>query len=351
MAKKYFARANTSDGCINLIENNLNGMNVCTLSGRSVTVKNAVMMRVAEQFEASGAETEYVMSPFETGMCEAVIFRDCKCAVADGDVYAGGTPCDTDACLKLRYAEIGGERETELKMLREQSLQNLYASFANAKKIHDEWEKIYTENMDCDRLNAYGNGIIAQIFLGSTDGKSKPDVYRRFFGASTDDGSVNYIDNLTEGAERRFFIKGRPGTGKSTFLKRFAKTAEEAGCSAEIYYCSFDKNSLDMVIVPELEVCVFDSTSPHEMYPTRAGDTVLDFYEEGGLRGTDEKFSAELEYVRKRYMLKIAEGRAHLRLAGIYGKEREYYYSRIINPDEISRTADKILRGLQKTLD
>ena len=62
---------------------------------------------------------------------------------------------------------------------------------------------------------------------------------------------MNHIQDLTEGF-KRYMIKGRPGTGKSTLLKELAKKSETLGYDTEIYHCSFDPQSLDMVLIQSL---------------------------------------------------------------------------------------------------
>ena len=56
-----------------------------------------------------------------------------------------------------------------------------------------------------------------------------------------------------------------------------------------------------MVVCRELSVCVFDSTSPHEKFPSLTNDSILDFYKNSGLEGVDEKLEAKLNDVKLRY--------------------------------------------------
>jgi hypothetical protein len=35
-----------------------------------------------------------------------------------------------------------------------------------------------------------------------------------------------------------------------------------------------------MLLFPELNLCIFDSIAPHEYFPSRDGDEVIDMYEE-----------------------------------------------------------------------
>ena len=105
---------------------------------------------------------------------------------------------------------------------------------------------------------------------------------------------------------------GPSGCGKSTFLKKLSCALTENGYTIEQYYCSFDPYSLDMVVCREMGVCVFDSTAPHEKFPEREGDIILDFYEESGLGGIDEKYALELGKVKNSYDAIIKEINANL---------------------------------------
>ncbi len=78
---------------------------------------------------------------------------------------------------------------------------------------------------------------------------------------------------------RLYIIKGGPGTGKSTFMKRLGARAEREGMDVEYYRCSSDPESLDGVIIPCLRCAVIDGTAPHTtdpVYPA-AADSILNF--------------------------------------------------------------------------
>lgn len=104
----------------------------------------------------------------------------------------------------------------------------------------------------------------------------------KFFAASnTKDGFVSYFDNIfgSDKVDRLYIIKGGPGVGKSTFMKKVGKTAEEKGFSCEYFYCSSDPESLDGIIVKEKRAAVIDGTNPHAVEPTMAGvrEIIIDF--------------------------------------------------------------------------
>ena len=84
-----------------------------------------------------------------------------------------------------------------------------------------------------------------------------------FLGANTPNGFVSRFDNLYYPEEGWFayIIKGGPGTGKSTLMKRLAKEANLKNVKTELIYCSSDPSSLDAVIFPELKKSELETTS------------------------------------------------------------------------------------------
>ena len=76
-----------------------------------------------------------------------------------------------------------------------------------------------------------------------------------------------------------YIIKGGPGTGKSSFLRRVSAYAREKGWTVDDYLCSSDSNSLDGVLIYEKGIALLDGTSPHTMDPILPGatDQILNF--------------------------------------------------------------------------
>lgn len=66
--------------------------------------------------------------------------------------------------------------------------------------------------------------------------------------------------------DRIFVLKGGPGTGKSTLIKRVADFAKSKGGGARLYHCSSDINSLDGAVIKigEKRFAIIDGTAPHE---------------------------------------------------------------------------------------
>lgn len=94
-----------------------------------------------------------------------------------------------------------------------------------------------------------------------------------FLGANSPLGFFSLFDNLYNPEEGWFcyILKGGPGTGKSSLMKKIAVRAVESGLNPELIYCPSDPNSLDAVIINEKKVSIVDGTAPHAMDPIYPG--------------------------------------------------------------------------------
>lgn len=98
-------------------------------------------------------------------------------------------------------------------------------------------------------------------------------TYGSFLGANTPQGFVSFFDELYNPYRscKAFIIKGGPGTGKSTFMKKLDQAAIENDLERELVYCSSDPDSLDGIILPEKGISFADGTSPHVLEPKFPG--------------------------------------------------------------------------------
>ena len=70
--------------------------------------------------------------------------------------------------------------------------------------------------------------------------------------------------------KKRYIIKGRPGTGKSSFIRKAARCAETKGRRVVYYPCASDPDSLDGVII-DGTIALLDGTAPHLYEPRIPG--------------------------------------------------------------------------------
>ncbi len=95
------------------------------------------------------------------------------------------------------------------------------------------------------------------------------NVQMRFFAAANSYGGfISYFDSVfsSRDFDRIYTLKGGPGTGKSSFMKRVSSIFFKAGCSTEEIVCSSDPKSLDGVIISfgGKKIAIIDGTAPHE---------------------------------------------------------------------------------------
>lgn len=94
--------------------------------------------------------------------------------------------------------------------------------------------------------------------------------YCYFLGGTSPNGfKTRFGDVVFDTDYRTYIIKGGPGTGKSSLMKRLAKAFPDA--EKEFYYCSSDPNSLDAVVFTQSRIAFVDGTAPHTFDPEFPG--------------------------------------------------------------------------------
>jgi len=319
MALKYFTESNSAAGYINLQDDNLTGiLQIYHLQSPDGKLVDRLLKDLLLQLPKE-ALPELIYSAFNPEYLAGIILREQEVAFTSGErvpqnaqvlalanLYNG-------SILKKNQPQIN---ELQLKM-REQ-YKKMYMHLNAALLIHDEWESIYIDRLDRVKADNFKKDFLVRLFNGDIPpSKGKSHVVSRFFGASTPSGLVDFIPELTAGL-RRILIKGRPGSGKSTLMRAVLAKAVELGYDADVYYCSLDPKSLDMVVIPELNFCIFDATAPHEYEPSFAADEVVDTYKEFIKPGTDERWATVIMAIEAKYNNQIRQARIAMKAGHEY---------------------------------
>lgn len=136
-----------------------------------------------------------------------------------------------------------------------------------------------------------------------------------FLGANTPRGFYSLYDGFVRAEDGDFLwvLKGGPGCGKSSFMRRIGEAAARAGLDVEYVRCSGDARSLDGVYIPALHTAYADGTAPHVLEPPYpgAGGAYLDlsrFYDTAAMRAR----LGEIADRSRAYKAKYAEAYALL---------------------------------------
>jgi hypothetical protein len=358
----YYAGGNTAKGFYDLFESNMQGLeNIYLLKGGPATGKSTMMKKLADAWKKQGYTIERIHCSSDNDSLDGFIIPTLHFGIFDATaphVLEPKAPGAIEQYVNLGVAwdktKLKGNKDdiVELQSQISTSFKSAYDCFADGLHLHDYLEEIYINEMDFDKANQVTDELIQKILLDKTSFYGNGIVRHRFFGASTPEGVVDFIPSITEELTKRYFIKGRAGTGKSTLLKKVATNAEESGFDVEMYHCGFDPESIDMVVIRELGVCVFDSTDPHEYFPERQGDEIVDLYEQTITPGTDEKYESDITYYTKRYKQRMKDGITYLKEAKALHDQLEAIYIPAVDfavIDEIYSTIyneiEKLARG------
>ncbi len=190
----------------------------------------------------------------------------------------------------------------------EEALEKTLQSLAEAKKIHDEWEEINIERMIWQIHEELIDSLKEELFSTIVLNKQS-EVSHRLVGSLTSGGAVDYISTITNRMGRRLLIKGLAGTGKSTIMRALGKEAECRGFDVLYGWCGLDPTGVDLVLFPELSVCLFDATKPHEYGIEREGDEIVDLIE---MCADSEEAERLIEAIEKVYREKILDATGYM---------------------------------------
>ncbi|HHY99506.1 PRK06851 family protein [Defluviitalea saccharophila] len=117
-----------------------------------------------------------------------------------------------------------------------------------------------------------------------------------FPGGNTTKGFVSFYDNILfqEDAKKIIILKGGPGVGKSSFMKKISERFCNLGYNLEHHHCSSDNNALDGIVITDLKIAILDGTAPHVVDPINPGaiDEILnlgEYWNEEGIRKNKDR--------------------------------------------------------------
>ncbi len=158
-------------------------------------------------------------------------------------------------------------------------------------------------------------------------------------GGNTRYGFHSLYDHMVlPRVERKIILKGGPGVGKSTFMKKVGGFFIEKGFNIEFHWCSSDDNSLDGIVIGNNQVCILDGTAPHIVDPVYPGavDEIVNLGEYWDREQIKSNRDAIIKLTGKigRY---FNQAYHRLQESGIAYDELKSYHSRSIDERALNR--------------
>ncbi|WP_096435264.1 hypothetical protein [Alteribacter populi] len=317
----YFLRAHTSKGHISLAKDTVTQADDrLFLAGGSKKMRGGILNQLIKKEIQEQKLSATFVHPTDGRIAEGMVTSKGKLVLADDPLFAfsqkysetSSSKVNLNDCLKSSFQEGANEIRDLVERLRELQ-QHVYQCFQEGKAIHEKKEEIYLQAMDFSLANRVADDLSEDLLGQQEHSKEVPFTGKRFFGAATSFGPVNFIDEITQLLSKRVIIKGRSGSGKSTLMRKIAANAEQQGYNVCYFPCALDPDSLDMVMIPQLNCAILDGTAPHVIDPTRNGDQVVDMFERCMDPSVEKTYQLQLDEQAKAYTEKMKAGTAALR--------------------------------------
>ena len=170
-----------------------------------------------------------------------------------------------------------------------------------------------------------------------------------YAGGNTSKGFYShfaYVFNPFE-LNHLYILKGGPGVGKSTFMKKLGAKMQEKNYSVDYIHCSSDNDSLDGIIIPELKIAFVDGTAPHTMDPVLPGavDEIINlgkFLDSNQL----EKHKHQIIQINQTKSRLYKSAYRYLQAAGTISEEINSLYDQSINKDKFNNMCTEAIEKL-----
>lgn len=166
-----------------------------------------------------------------------------------------------------------------------------------------------------------------------------------FPGGNTSKGFYSFYRYILgqDEARRIICIKGGPGTGKSSLMKKLAAYFNEKGYDIEFHHCSSDNNSLDGVVIKGLNVAILDGTSPHVVDPINPGavDEILnmgEYWNEEGFK----KYRKNILDINKEVGKTFRRAYRFIGAAKAVHDDWTNYNNEALNPAKLNKLKDEL---------
>ncbi len=348
--KRLFPGGNTPTGFYSYFDHiiDLKSANrLFLIKGGPGVGKSHLMKKIGHQMVAEGYDVEFHHCSADPDSVDAAYIPELKVALIDGTaphVIDPKYPGAIDEIINLGECWIEDKmvanRESIMRSIDENGkiYKRVYKYLAAAKLIHDDVEWVYGQAMDFEKLSIETNQWMEKLLKGVKPKKRLAKERHLFGSALTYQGHIDHSDTFISPIKKIHYIKGAPGTGKSTILLRLAARLAEKGYDLELYHEPMEPEKLEAVIAPQLELAV---TTNSRYYDNLSLD--LDQYLNVA---TLEKYKDELMESERVYTYLMDNVFCNLKKTKVNHDEIETYYIPNIDFSKVDVITENIVERI-----
>lgn len=345
----FYGQAMTGQGMKNQYKDLMNeAKTVYLLKGAHGFIVAELLKKLGSYYYDKGAEIEYFYDPLFDDTVEGtfvkapyniLFLQATNPSIEPQYVGARDKVIPLYDCVDEQKLATN-EEFLELVKSKQTYYQQCFTALSNAIHLHDDWEVETRKQMNWAGLDQQYADLVNDLFGGKKLKKSST-LTHRLLGTLTPAGARDTLQNITENIETRLFIKGYPGTGKSSMMKKLADEALNHGFDVQLVWCGLDSKSTDMVILPELSFCIFDSTEPHVYYPdeNRPGDKIFDMAQHCHPTEVEEN---NIKHIVTQYKAAMAKAAHYAKLYANEERKVREYIDDALHIDKFAKRTEKL---------